>query len=100
MQLQTAERKRAKIKVGLQGVSGSGKSMSALFLAYGLCSNWERIAIIDSENSSAHLYSHLGKYNVISISAPFNPEKYIEALSLAIEAGMEVVIIDNGLMML
>lgn len=95
MQLQKAQRNRAKIKIGLQGASGSGKTMSALLLGYGLCNSWEKIAVIDSENNSAHLYSHLGGYNVIGISAPFNPEKYIEALALAVKAGMEVVIIDS-----
>ncbi len=95
MQLQKAQRNKAKIKIGLQGASGSGKTMSALLLGYGLCNSWDKIAVIDSENNSAHLYSHLGGYNVIGISAPFNPEKYIEALALAVKAGMEVVIIDS-----
>jgi hypothetical protein len=95
MQLQKAQRNKAKIKIGLQGASGSGKTMSALLLGYGLCNSWDKIAVIDSENNSAHLYSHLGGYNVIGISAPFNPEKYIEALTLAVKAGMEVVIIDS-----
>lgn len=95
MQLQKAQRNKAKIKIGLQGASGSGKTMSALLLGYGLCNSWEKIAVIDSENNSAHLYSHLGAYNVIGILAPFNPEKYIEALALAVKAGMEVVIIDS-----
>lgn len=95
LQIQKAQRNKAKIKIGLQGASGSGKSMSALLLAYGLCNSWEKIVVIDSENNSAHLYSHFGGYNVIGISAPFNPEKYIEALALTVKAGMEVVIIDS-----
>ena len=95
MQIQKAERKKAKIKIGLQGSSGSGKSYSALLLAYGLCNSWEKIVVIDTENNSAHLYSHLGGYNVIGISAPFSPERYIEAIDMAVNAGFEVVIIDS-----
>lgn len=95
MQLQTAERKKAKIKIGLQGSSGSGKSLSALLLAHGLCNSWNRVCVVDSENKSSHLYSHLGAYNVIDISAPFSPEKFIEALNMAVKAGMEVVILDS-----
>jgi hypothetical protein len=95
LQIQKAQRNKAKIKIGLQGASGSGKSMSALLLAYGLCNSWEKILVIDSENNSAHLYSHLGGYSIIGISAPFSPEKYIEALNLAVNAGFEVVIIDS-----
>lgn len=95
MQLQKAERKRAKIKMALQGPSGSGKTYSSLLLAYGLCKNFEKVAIIDSENGSANLYAHLGKYNVLNIRPPFSPEKYIEAISTCERAGMEVIIIDS-----
>ena len=50
MQLQKAQRKNVKIKLGLQGSSGSGKSFSALQLAFGLTNDWTKIAVIDSEN--------------------------------------------------
>src|ERR1035437_1510205 len=95
MQLQIAERKKAKIKLGLQGPSGSGKTYSALLLAYGLCSDWTKIAIIDSENRSANLYANLGKYNVVDLQAPFTPERYIEAINICEKASMEVIIIDS-----
>ncbi|MDR2918122.1 MAG: hypothetical protein LBV72_01995 [Tannerella sp.] len=36
-QLKQSERKKAKIKMALKGCSSSGKSMSALFIAKGLC---------------------------------------------------------------
>jgi len=95
MQLQTAQRKRAKIKMGLQGPSGSGKTYSSLLIAYGLCNDWGKIAVIDTENHSADLYAHLGEYNTIALSAPFAPEKYIQAIELCENAGMEVIIIDS-----
>ena len=66
--------------MALQGPSGSGKTMSSLLLAFGLCGQWGKIAIIDSENHSADLYAHLGEYNVLGIAAPFTPEKYIDAI--------------------
>ena len=95
MQLQTAERKQAKIKLGLLGPSNAGKTYSALLLAYSLCSDWTKIAVIDSENHSANLYAHLGKYNVLDIHAPFTPERYIEALKICEKASIEVIIIDS-----
>ncbi len=95
MQIQTAQRKRAKIKMGLQGPSGSGKTYSALLVAYGLCYNWSKVAVVDSENHSAELYAHLGNYKVINLSAPFTPEKYSQAIDLFEQAGMEVIIIDS-----
>lgn len=95
MKLEKAQRKRAKIKMGLQGPSGCGKTFSALLIAFGLCNDWSKIAVIDSENHSAELYSHLGGFNVLPITAPFTPEKYMEAVGVCEEAGMEVIIIDS-----
>lgn len=95
MELRIAERKQAKIKLGLQGPSGSGKTYSALLLAYGLCSDWSRVAVIDTENHSADLYAHLGKFNVLNISEPFTPENYIKAIEACEKAMMQVIIIDS-----
>ena len=95
MELQMAERKRAKIKMGLQGPSGSGKTYSALILAFGLCNDWTKVAVVDTENHSAELYAHLGSYKVLNMSAPFTPEKYIDAITVCEKAGMEVIIIDS-----
>ena len=95
MQLQPAQRKRAKIKMGLQGPSGSGKTMSSLLIAFGLCGDWNKIAVVDTENNSSNLYAHLGTYNVLSLSAPFTPEKYIQAMELSENAGVEVIILDS-----
>lgn len=95
MQLIKAERKKAKIKLGLQGPSGSGKTYGALLLAFGLTEDWNKIAVIDTENQSSNLYAHLGKFNVLSLEPPFTPEKYVKALRLCVNEGMEVVIIDS-----
>jgi hypothetical protein len=95
MQLQKASRKKAKIKLGLSAVSGGGKTYSALLIAYGLCGDWDKIAVIDTEHMSAELYSDLGSYNVIPLEAPFSPERYIEAIKVCETAGMEVIIIDS-----
>ena len=96
MQLQTANRKKVKIKMALQGPAGSGKTKSALLIAYGLCGAWNKIAVIDTENRSAELYSDLGDYLTLQLSPPFTPEKYIQAIQLCIKAGMEVIIIDSA----
>jgi hypothetical protein len=92
--LRKAERKQAKLRIGLFGPSGSGKTMSALKIARGI-TDWDKICVIDTENGSGEMYSHLGSYNVIAVQAPFNPERYIEAIQAAEKAGMEVIIIDS-----
>ena len=93
--LRKAERKSAKIRLGLASPSGGGKTYSALLIARGLASSWDKIAVIDTENGSADLYSQLGDYNVLSLTAPYHPQRYIDAIHECEEAGMEVIIIDS-----
>lgn len=96
MQLRQSERKRAKIKMALQGSAGSGKTYSSLLLAQGLTNgDLSKVAIIDTENGSADLYAHLGSYNVLSLQPPFTPEAYIKAIEICEQANMEVIIIDS-----
>ncbi|HYQ59127.1 MAG TPA: AAA family ATPase, partial [Draconibacterium sp.] len=94
MEIRKAQRKEAKIKLALQGPSGSGKTMSALLLASGI-TEWNKIAVIDTENHSADLYAHLGEYNVLQLSSPFTPERYIKAIEACEKAAMDVIIIDS-----
>lgn len=94
-QLRKAQRKQAKIKLAFQGPAGSGKTLSSLKLAYGMTNDWNKIAVIDTENHSADLYAHLGDYNVLSLSKPFSPERYIKAIEACEAGGMEVIIIDS-----
>lgn len=61
MKIQQATRNQARIKMAIQGPSGSGKTMSSLLLAYGLVGDWTKIAVIDSEHNSAHLYAIWGR---------------------------------------
>lgn len=93
--IKTASRKQAKLRVGLSGPSGSGKTYSALLMARGVASAWEKVLLIDTENGSGEMYSDLGSYNVITLAAPFTPERYIEAIKAAENAGMEVIVIDS-----
>ena len=95
MELRKSSKKQAKIKLALQGCAGSGKTYSALLLAYGLCNDWTKIAVIDSENGSADLYAHLGQYNVLPLQDKFTPETYVEAIKICEDAGMEVIIVDS-----
>lgn len=95
MKLSKATRQQVKLRMGLSGASGFGKTYSALLLAYGMTNDWNKIAVIDTENNSASLYSDLGDYNVLALSAPFSPERYIEAIKTCESAGMDVIIIDS-----
>ena len=95
MQLKQSKRKNVKLRLGISGASGFGKTYSALQLAYGMTQDWTKIAVIDTENSSSSLYSHLGNFNVLDLSVQYSPERYIEAIEVCEKAEMEVVIIDS-----
>ena len=96
MQLRQSERKKAKIKMALQGSAGSGKTYSSILLAKGITNgDFSKVAIIDTENGSADLYADLGNYNVLSLAPPYTPENYIKAIELCEKEGMEVIIIDS-----
>lgn len=89
---QRAERKRAKIKVAITGPSGAGKTFSALTMATGL---GQKIAVIDTENDSASLYSDRFEFDTLVISPPYTIQKYLDAIGAAQEEGYDVLVIDS-----
>jgi hypothetical protein len=101
MQIRKAERKKAKLRLGLAGASDSGKTWSALEIAHGIGG---KIAMIDTEAGRGELYagSHSAhepeisfQYDVIRLDAPFSPERYIEAMRAFEKAGYDILIIDS-----
>jgi len=94
IELRKAERSQAKLRIGVSAPSGGGKTYSALLMASGMA-DWNKIAVIDTENGRGDIYSDLGDYNIITLEAPFSPERYIEAIKSCEAAGMEVIIIDS-----
>lgn len=95
MKLSKATKNNIKLRIGLSGASGFGKTYSALLLAYGITSDWKKIAVIDTENESSHIYAHLGEYNVFPLRGRYDPESYINAIKTCENASMDVVIIDT-----
>lgn len=95
MKIELAKRQKAKIKIGLQGASGTDKTQSALLLAKGLSNDWSKVVVIDTENKSSSLYSHLGGFNMLDLKPPYSPERYIEAINLCLRQDMTVIIIDS-----
>lgn len=86
-----AERKKAKLRLALTGVSGSGKTYSALRIAKGMGG---RVAVIDSENDSSSLYANEFDFDSTSLN-DHSPESYIKAVHDATKDGYEIVIIDS-----
>ena len=92
IQFHRAQRKKAKLRLAIAGPAGSGKTYGSLQLGFGLGG---RIALIDTERGSGELYAHLGEYDACTLEAPFTPEKYVEAIQAAENAGYQIIIIDS-----
>lgn len=92
MQFTPAVRKNAKLRLGLGGPSFSGKTTAALMIAKGIGG---RVAVIDTENGSASLYSDLLSFDHLILAAPYSPERFIEAIDAAESAGYDICIIDS-----
>lgn len=93
IQFQRAERKQSKLRLGITGPTGSGKTYGALCIATGLGG---RIAVLDTENGSASLYADEFEFDVINLVAPYNPERFIEVIKAAEQAGYDTLIIDSA----
>jgi hypothetical protein len=95
MQIRKAERKKAKLRLGIAAPSGAGKTYSSLLIAYGITGDWSKVGLIDTENGSGDLYAHLGDYSVIPIEAPFKPEKYVQAIKMFEDNGFVTIVADS-----
>lgn len=92
MEIRKAERKKAKLRLGIAAPSGAGKTYSSLLMAFGLGG---KVGLIDTEHGSGDLYAHLGEYDIISIEAPYSVKKYTDAIHAFEEAGYTTIIIDS-----
>lgn len=93
IQFKKAERKQAKLRLALAGPSGSGKTMGALRVAKGMGG---KIAVIDTERGSASLYATVCDFDTLDLDPPYNPERYIEAIKAAEDAGYDIIIVDSA----
>lgn len=80
----------------MSGIAGSGKTLSALKLAKGFLSDISTLGVIQTEAGRAQCYiDQIGEFNVMELSPPFTPDRYVEAVEAAVKAGMKCVIIDS-----
>jgi hypothetical protein len=94
IEFRKATRTKAKLRLALCGPAGSGKTRGALLIAKGMGLNG-KVAFIDTENGSGDLYSHVMEYDILTLDAPYHPERFIAAIKAAEEAGYELIIIDS-----
>jgi hypothetical protein len=107
-----AKRSQAKVRIGIMGPSGGGKTVGTLLMGYGLMKAtypglpdeaiWEKIGHIDTERSSAELVvgqefhgTRIGSFYHTNIEAPFTVQKYLAAIDAMEKQGVEYLIIDS-----
>lgn len=93
-QFTQAVRENVSLLIALAGPSGCGKTMSALRLAQGISPDG-KIAFIDTEAGRGKHYADRFKFLHADMRPPFRPERFVEGIKAAEEAGAEVVIIDS-----
>lgn len=89
---QKAERRKAKLRLALSGPSGSGKTYGALLIAKGIGG---RVAVLDTERGSASLYADMLDFDVVNLDPPYEPERYVEVIRAAEQAGYDTLVIDS-----
>jgi len=105
IQIREARRAGARMVIGLSGISGSGKTHTALLLAYGLANyRANKVGLLDAENRRGSLYSdilrndagEIQRFLVGDLEPPFSPQRYIDAILQFQAAGVEVLVIDSA----
>jgi len=99
-EIKVAKRTGVPLLIQLAGQSGTGKTYTALQLAYGMVGgDSSKIIGIDTENRRMSLNADClpgnAPFRVLEFYAPFSPARYIEAIDACCNAGAEVIVIDS-----
>lgn len=97
LQIRPAVRGGSKAILGIAGVSGSGKTYTALQIARGMVSKASEIGFLDTENKRGSLYADIldGQFLIGDLYPPFSPKRYAEAIKEFQEKGVKVLVIDS-----
>lgn len=100
-----AKREKCKASILIEGLSGHGKSTTALLIAHALTDDWSKVAAIDTENRSLRLLAGfetsngtIGEFQVAELNKEigFAPSNYLTLRDYAVtEMQADVVIEDS-----
>jgi len=89
--------KRIPVSIALSGGAGSGKTWSALMIAYELAEGG-KVGMVDTENGRGLEYRNkfTPAYRYLALDAPFSPLRYEEAIKALIDDGCKAIVVDSG----
>lgn len=102
--IRKAKRAGARLVIALAGTSGSGKTRTALELAFGMVNgDASKIGCLDTENKRGSLYADVLKneagevqqFFIGDLEPPFTPQRYSDAIKAFQDHGVEVLVIDS-----
>lgn len=103
-EVKKAKRQRRPLKVSLEGLSGSGKTFTALRMAFAMkrAGIGKRIVVADSENESAGLYAgtqidgETWDFDTVAIPGEMqNPDGYAKCYEFLVQQGFDIIIVDS-----
>ena len=97
LNIRPVESGQSKAVIGIAGVSGDGKTYTALLIARGMVNSPSEIGFLDTENKRGSLYADIldGQFMIGDLYPPFSPSRYAEAIREFQEAGVKVLVIDS-----
>src|SRR5687768_4055805 len=106
IQIRKARREGARLFIVLGGGPGSGKTVTAIHLAYGLANyDASKVGFLDTENRRGSLNADVllrasrpteEPFLIGDLFAPFTPQRYIDAIHEFQRAGVEVLVVDSA----
>lgn len=98
LNIQPVERGESKALIALSGLTGSGKTKTALYIARGMVDKPSEIGFLDTENKRGTLYADSldGPFMYGELIVPHSPKRYKTAIEEFEKAGVKVLIIDSA----
>lgn len=95
--IRPVESGQSKAVIGIAGVSGDGKTYTALLMARGMVNKASEIGFLDTENKRGSLYANIldGQFMIGDLYPPFSPERYANAIKEFQDFGVKVLVIDS-----
>jgi hypothetical protein len=98
LNIREAKRGNTKALIAICGQSGSGKTLTALYMARGMVNKASEIGFLDTENGRGAFYADVldEPFLIADLYPPFTPARYSEAIKEFQAAGIKVLIIDSS----